>query len=60
MVKEKRTPAEAGKGQPTLASYYATLGKPSGNKNKEKPLKNDEIALLSAGNNESNDNDCTI
>ena len=57
MVKKKRTPVEAGKGQPTVASYYAAVGKPSGNKNGEKPLKNDEIALLLAGNNENND--CT-
>ena len=60
MVKKKRTSVEAGKGQPTVTSYYTAVEKPSGNKNEEKPLKNDEITLLSAGNNESNDNDCTI
>ena len=43
-----------------MASYYAAVGKPSGNKNEEKPLRNDEIILLSAGNNESNNNDCII
>ena len=64
MVKKKLTPVEAGKGQPTVGRYYAVVGKPSRNKNEEKPLKNDEIAL-SAGNNESNDNeskdnDCII
>ena len=65
MVKEKRTPVEAGKRQPTVTRYYAAVGKPTGNKNEETPLKNDKITLLSAGNNEKNDNeskdnDCTI
>ena len=65
MVKKKRTPVEPGKGQPIVTSYYAAVGKPSGNKDKEKPLENDEIVLILAGNNESNDNeskdnDCTI
>ena len=60
MVKKKRTPVEPGKGQPIVTSYYAAVGKPSGNKNEEKPLKNDKITLLLAGHNESNDNDCTI
>ena len=40
MVKKKKTPVGAGKGQPTVSSYYAIVGKSSGNKNKEKPLKN--------------------
>ena len=39
MVKKKRTPVEAGKVQIAVTSYYAAVGKPSGNKNKEKPLK---------------------
>ena len=60
MGKKKVTPAKADKGQPTVESYYAVVGKPSENKNEGKPLKHDKIALL-AGNNESNNNnnDCT-
>ena len=62
MVKKKPTPAEAGIGLTTVASYYSVVEKPAENKNEKKPLKNDKIAVLSARNNESNDNDndCTI
>ena len=56
MRKKKPTPAEAGKGLTIVASYYSVVEKPAENKNKEKPLKNDEIAVLSAGNNNTNDN----
>ena len=57
MGKKKPTPAEAGKGLTTAASYYPVVEKPTENKNEEKQLKNDEIAVLSAGNNDNNDND---
>ena len=62
MGKKKPTPARARKGLMIVASYYSEVEKPAENKNEEKPLKNDEIAVLSAGNNEStdNDNDYTI
>ena len=59
MVKKKRKPVEAGKGQPTVTSYCGAVGKPSGNKNEEKSLKNDKITLVLAGNNESNNSDST-
>ena len=59
MGKKKLTPAEAEKGQPTVESYYTVVEKPSENKNKEKPLNTDKEIALSAGNNESNDNDST-
>ena len=55
MAKKKSTPAEAGKDLTTIASYYPVVEKPAENKNKEKSLKNDEIAVLSAGNNDTND-----
>ena len=60
MGKKKLTSAEAGKGQPTVESYYAVVEKPLENKDKEKPLKTDEEIALSAENNESNDNDIAI
>ena len=61
MGKKKPTPAEAGKGQPTVASYYAVVEKPYENKNEENPLKADEeIALLVENNDKSKDNDSTI
>ena len=60
MGKKKATPAEAGKGTKTVASYYPVLMKPAENKNKEKSLKNDEIAAFLAGNNDNtNDNSNT-
>ena len=59
MGKKKLTPVEAGKGQPTVKSCYVVVGKPSENKNEEKLLKTDKEIALSAGINESNDNDCT-
>ena len=62
MGKKKPTPAEAGKGHPTVARYYSVVAKPYENKNKEEPLKTEEEIALSAENNESNDkrNDSTI
>ena len=60
MGKKKLTPAEAGKGQPTVASYYTVVEKPSENKNKEKPLETEEIALSAGNNDKSNDTDSTI
>ena len=59
MGKKKLTTAEAGKGQPTVESYYAVVGKPSENKNEEKSLKTDKEIVLLVGNNDSNNNDCT-
>ena len=56
MVKKKPTPTEAGIGLTTVASYYSVVEKPAETKIKEKPLKNDEIAALFAGNNDTNDN----
>ena len=35
MGQKKPTPAEAGKGQPTVASYYAVIEKPPENKNEK-------------------------
>ena len=42
MGKKKATPAEAGKGHPTVASYYSVVSKPSEDKNKEEPLETEE------------------
>ena len=56
MRKKKPTPAEAEKGLTTVASYYPVVEKPAETKIKEKLLKNDEIAALLAGNNDTNDN----
>ena len=47
MGKKKPTPAEAGKGTKTVASYYSVVAKPTENKNGGKPLKNADIAVLS-------------
>ena len=60
MEKKKPTPAEAGKGQPTVASYYTVVEKTAKNKNEEKPLKTEEIAFMVENNGKSNDNDSTI
>ena len=60
MGKKKLTPAEAGKGQTIVASYYAVVEKPSENKNEEKTLETEEIALLVGNNDKRNDNDSTI
>ena len=55
MRKKKPTPAEAEKGLITVVNFYSVVEKPTENKIKEKPLKNDKIAALSAGNNDNND-----
>ena len=47
MGKKKQTPAEAGKGTKTVASYYPVVAKPTEDKNGGKPLKNDNIVVLS-------------
>ena len=61
MVKKKPTPAEAEKGTKTVAAYFAVLGKPDENKNEGKPLKNADIAVLSAKtNNNTKDNNMTM
>ena len=61
MGKEKLTPAEAGKGQPTVANYYTVVSKPLENKSKEELLKNEEeIVFLAENNDKSNDNDSTV
>ena len=61
MVKKKPTPAEAGKGTKTLATYFAVLGKPDENKNEEKPLENADIAVFSAKTNDNTkDNSMTM
>ena len=45
--KKKPRPAEAGKEQPTVTSYYSVAEKPYENKNEEKLLKTDkEITLF--------------
>ena len=57
MVKKKPTPAEAGKGQTTVTSYYPVVEMPAENKNEGKPLENDEENVFSEDNNDNNDND---
>ena len=57
MGKKKLTPAEAGKGTKTLATYFSVLVKPDENKNEEKPLKNANIAgFLAKSNDNTKDN----
>ena len=56
MVKKKSTPAEAGKGQTIVASYYLVVEKPAENKNEGKILEIDEENVFSEDNND-NDND---
>ena len=43
-----------------MESYYAVVEKLSENKDKEKPLETEEIALLVENNDKSNDNDSTM
>ena len=60
MGKKKPTPVEAGKGYPTVASYYSVVLKPSEDKNQEEILKTEEIIVLSPEiNDTSNDNSTT-
>ena len=54
MGKKKLTPAEAGKGQPTVATYNSVVEKSSENKNEGEPLKTGEEIVFLA---ENNDND---
>ena len=56
MRKKKPTPAEAGKGLTTVASYYPVVEKPAENKNEGKPLENDEGNVCLGDNNDNNDN----
>ena len=57
MVKKKLTPAEAGKGQTTVGSYYLVVEKPAENKNEGKPLEIDEANIFLDDNDDNNDND---
>ena len=56
MRKKKPTPAEAGKGLTTVASYYPVVEKPAENKNEGKPLENNKGNVFLEDNND-NDND---
>ena len=61
MGKKKPTPAEAEKGTKTVASYYPVVAKPTEEKNGGKPLKNDDIAVLSENiNDNTKDNSMTM
>ena len=59
MRKKKPTPAEAGIGTKTVASYYPVVAKPTEDKNGGKPLKNAKIAALSEIN-DTKDNSTTM
>ena len=60
MRKKKPTPAEAGIGTKTVASYYPVVAKPTEDKNGGKPLKNDNIAVFSEINDNTKDNSMTM
>ena len=60
MVKKKITPSKDGMRNTSVDDYFRVAKQTTEDKNKEKPLKNDEIAAFLVGNNDNtNDNSTT-
>ena len=57
MIKKKLTPAVAGKGLITVASYYPVVENPAENKNEGTLSEKDKKTFFSEVNNDNNDND---